>query len=133
MRIRTKTTILFLFLSLVPLVVIGTEITLWIGVLVALTVIVISLAIARSITHPILKMAQVAARVSQGSFDEKVNYHSNDEIGSLARTFDQMVVDLKKQRAQLVLQSPVLLQLTEEDPGIVGPAWPGRRASSSRR
>jgi PAS domain S-box-containing protein len=73
-----------------------------IGTGVALFVIIISLIVTRKMTNPILKISQVASRVAQGDFEGKIEYTSNDEIGSLAKSFNQMIQDLREQRAQLV-------------------------------
>lgn len=77
-------------------------IILGLGVAVACGVILISLILAQRMTTPILKIAQVAHRVSRGDFEASVQYASSDEIGSLTRTFNQMIQDLRRQRAQLV-------------------------------
>jgi PAS domain S-box-containing protein len=54
-------------------------------------------------TDPIVKISQVASQVAQGDFEGKVDdTFSRDEISFLSKTFNQMIQDLKKQRAQLV-------------------------------
>ncbi len=77
-------------------------IILFIGTLVALTVSVMSVGVSRRMARPILGIASVARRVSQGDFSGKADHTSPDEIGSLAGVFNQMIVDLKRQREQLV-------------------------------
>lgn len=69
---------------------------------VAFLVLTVSLFVTRTLTDPILKISQIASRVAQGDFEGKAEALSKDEIGSLTRTFNQMIDDLKKQRAQLV-------------------------------
>ena len=76
--------------------------TLGVGATVAVCVIAISLILTRRVTDPILKIAQVASRVARGDFEGRVASTSRDEIGSLAKTFNRMIEDLKQQRAQLV-------------------------------
>lgn len=70
------------------------------GAIVGLFVILFSLIISRRMTNPILKISQVAGKVAKGNLDEKVDYSSSDEIGSLAKTFNQMIQDLRKRRAE---------------------------------
>jgi len=62
----------------------------------------LSLIVTRSLTRPILQISNVAGRVALGDFSVKMDYESKDEIGSLTTTFNQMIDDLKNQRAQLV-------------------------------
>ncbi len=69
---------------------------------VAACVMLLSLLLTRRMTRPILKIAQVASRVAAGDFEGRVEHASGDELGALATTFNQMIQDLKRQRAQLV-------------------------------
>lgn len=73
-----------------------------VGAAVALATIAASLFLARRTTGPLLDLAAAAVRVSQGDLDVQVKTQSSDEIGALAATFDHMVQDLRRQRAQLV-------------------------------
>lgn len=77
-------------------------IILGVGAVVGLIVITISFVVTRKMTNPILQISQVAGRVAKGNFEEEVNYTSGDEIGYLARTFNQMIRDLRGQRSKLV-------------------------------
>lgn len=47
------------------------------------------------IARPLTALAERAKTIGQGGFDEIVNVYSNDEIGSLAKSFNKMTVDLK--------------------------------------
>jgi diguanylate cyclase (GGDEF)-like protein/PAS domain S-box-containing protein len=71
-------------------------------VVVAFIVVSVALIVTRKMTHPILQISRIASQVAQGNFEGKAEYTSRDEIGSLTQTFNQMIEDLKKQRAQLV-------------------------------
>lgn len=77
-------------------------IILCIGTVVALAVSVMSVVVSRRMARPILGIADAARRVSQGDFGGKADHTSPDEIGALARVFNQMTLDLKRQREQLV-------------------------------
>lgn len=58
--------------------------------------IVLSLFIYRSIANPIAKIADAAQRVGQGNLQNRIDYDSNDELGQLSSTFDQMAENLSK-------------------------------------
>jgi PAS domain S-box-containing protein len=67
------------------------------GVVVGVVVV-----ITRRVTRLIGDFSRVAGRVAVGDFDAKASCRLHDEIGALAKTFNQMIQDLKDQRAQLV-------------------------------
>ncbi len=77
-------------------VVIGVE-----GI-IALLVLVLSVFVGKRLTQPIVQISRAASRIVQGDFNAKSEYISQDELGELTHTFNQMVSDLKSQRAQLV-------------------------------
>ncbi|HBZ54097.1 MAG TPA: hypothetical protein DEO88_01720 [Syntrophobacteraceae bacterium] len=52
-------------------------------------------------TRPLRKLIKKTTFISKGDFDHQVEVQSRDELGDLARAFDQMVVDLKTYVAQL--------------------------------
>lgn len=78
------------------------NIVLAVGAFVALLVAILSVWIARKSTEPVLKISQLATRVAHGDFEGQVQHAARDEIGTLATVFNQMVLDLKSQRMQLV-------------------------------
>lgn len=58
--------------------------------------VVLSLFIYRSIANPIAKIADAAQSVGQGNLQNRIDYDSNDELGQLSSTFDQMAENLSK-------------------------------------
>ena len=74
----------------------------YLGVIVALIVIVVAVFISRKMANPILKISEAASKVANGDFNENVDSNSNDEIGELANIFNKMITDLMVQRAMLV-------------------------------
>ena len=50
-----------------------------------------SLVIARSITRPVLRLAEAANRVQQGDYTKHVAVEQKDEIGQLALSFNHML------------------------------------------
>ena len=56
---------------------------------------------SRQITKPIRQLASASERVAQGDLSTPVNIKSSNEVGVLARSFNQMIVSLKKSRDEL--------------------------------
>ena len=50
----------------------------------------------RSIANPINKIANAAQSISEGNLDERIDYESNDELGQLSQTFNQMTESLSQ-------------------------------------
>jgi len=71
-----------------------------------------SLVIARSITRPVQRLAEAAARVQQGDYTGHVDVEHKDEIGQLAVSFNHMLDGIVSRERQI-------LQLAYED-GITG-------------
>ncbi len=73
--------------------------------LIAVCALVASLAgallLARSISRPVRELALVAERVGQGDYQGTVNLQRGDELGVLAKTFQQMQTDLAERERQL--------------------------------
>lgn len=60
-----------------------------------------ALLAAGRIAEPILLLKEKAERVGQGDYDQKLDLSRSDEIGTLAASFNRMVVDLKDSRIKL--------------------------------
>jgi len=52
--------------------------------------------ITRSISNPIVEMAQVAEQIEAGNLDRTVNIRRDDEIGTLATAFNNMITRLRE-------------------------------------
>lgn len=61
-----------------------------------------SLWIAAHVTRPVEQLAARAREVAAGNWNAEVNVRSRDEIGELARAFQQMTRQLAEQRERLV-------------------------------
>ena len=70
--------------------------------------------LARRIADPILKLADTAARVAAGDLDQKAPILTEDEVGLLARNFNDMVEQLKRSRDKSELYSRSLEQKAHE-------------------
>lgn len=54
--------------------------------------------LARSLTHPIQEITQATQAVAQGDLNQQVPVRSDDELGKLAASFNQMSADLARSR-----------------------------------
>lgn len=67
----------------------------WLSALVALGVALLSIQLlARGMTSPLREMARAAGSMAKGDYSTRVTATSRDEVGELARTFNQMASDL---------------------------------------
>jgi signal transduction histidine kinase len=64
--------------------------------LVVLVVALVSAPLARTIARPIEHLGRVARRLGEGDLKARVSLHRSDEIGALARTFDEMAERLSR-------------------------------------
>lgn len=64
--------------------------------LVGMIVIMISFAVAGTITRPIQELARNVENIGQGNLDVRMKVESGDEVGELAQTFNQMLEDLQQ-------------------------------------
>ncbi len=53
-------------------------------------------ALSRRITQPITRLTESAARMAEGQLDQEIPVTSRDEIGTLARTYNEMAKALKR-------------------------------------
>jgi HAMP domain-containing protein len=63
--------------------------------------VLLSVLLARGITGPILRLTQVADKISKGDLDTAVGIESRDEIGELASSLERMRTSLKAAMARL--------------------------------
>ena len=74
-----------------------TKETLIIGIIfIVLIILFLYFIIKSAIIKPIAKMSKLADEISKGHFEEEIAHPRNDEIGSLAKSFNRMQVSLKK-------------------------------------
>ncbi|MBI3696620.1 MAG: HAMP domain-containing protein, partial [Acidobacteria bacterium] len=62
----------------------------------------ITYALARRIVRPIEALDHAAVEVARENYDYRVEPASNDEIGRLARTFNQMCASIQRARGELI-------------------------------
>ncbi|HEX3662290.1 MAG TPA: HAMP domain-containing sensor histidine kinase [Acidobacteriaceae bacterium] len=64
--------------------------------------VLVSLWIAVRVSRPIEELARAAGAVAAGDWEARVDIHSRDEVGALARSFNNMTRQLSEQRDRLV-------------------------------
>lgn len=64
------------------------------GIIAACIALVIVRFLARGMTSPLREMADATAAMAKGDYDRRVTVTSRDEVGALARAFNQMAAEL---------------------------------------
>ena len=84
------------------------------GAIALLLVVVAGLVISNNITRPIIAIADASAQVALGNLETRVVDRGTDEVAVLARTFNQMVDDLRQRTMVEVRPEPTLPALPPE-------------------
>ncbi len=61
-----------------------------------LLAVLISIFLSKKITKPLIDLRDAAKKIGEGDLDSHIGISSNDEIGELAKSFNQMIEDLKR-------------------------------------
>ncbi len=85
-----------------------------VGLLLALALTVGTLLLARQIARPVLAVTESALRVSQGDLSATAPVSTEDEIGVLARTFNEMTEKLSELYRDLRQENSIRRQAQEE-------------------
>ena len=83
------------------------------GLLTAVTLVLgglVSAVVARRIVRPVRQLADGAAAIARGDLDQRIEAVTSDEIGRLAAAFNEMVGQLRQQRADLEAAHAALRQ-----------------------
>ncbi|MEW6709039.1 MAG: diguanylate cyclase [Candidatus Riflebacteria bacterium] len=82
--------------------------------LTAMFSIILAILLARSFTAPLSNLIEGAKQISAGDFSHQIIPSSDDEIGNLTATFDEMRINLKNTKADLeyrILQLSTLYEV----------------------
>jgi signal transduction histidine kinase len=77
-------------------------------------VMLIAFFLSASISRPILELDAVAARAASGDMDQQIDLGLRDELGTLARSFDTMLANLRE-RTQALARSNADLERSNVD------------------
>src|SRR3954469_801454 len=64
------------------------------GIVAALVAMLMVRFLARGMTSPLREMAEATSEMAKGNYDRRVRSTSRDEVGELARAFNQMAAEL---------------------------------------
>ncbi|MBU1196247.1 MAG: HAMP domain-containing protein [Proteobacteria bacterium] len=70
--------------------------------------------LAKSITIPIMKFAEGTQRVARGDLNYQIDFETDDEIGTLIKSFNSMTRELASGREQIALSGKLLQQQNDE-------------------
>lgn len=93
-------------------------------ILCAVTLIIISIFISRSITKPVSDLVTAANDFSLGKKDTQIQVDSTDEIGELGTAFNEMMIKIQKSTTEIERQNWLmtgLAELNDEMRGLVEP------------
>jgi two-component system nitrogen regulation sensor histidine kinase NtrY len=85
-----------------------------VGLLAVFCAIWFAFYMAKSMTIPILKLAEGTRRVAEGDLSFNISISSDDEIGSLVGSFNKMTHDLSISREQIALSARMLKEQNQE-------------------
>ena len=71
--------------------------------------------VSDTITRPLRELTKAAQKVGAGDYDIEITHQSNDEVGILARTFEDLVNNLKTYIARLKEDNAKLEEATVRD------------------
>jgi methyl-accepting chemotaxis protein len=103
-------------------------------IIVSLLILVVAFLFSRNLANPIKQMTHIANRLAQGDINQTISYTGQDEIGSLADAFRQMILFNKEMasNAEQIASGDLTIQIkphSEQD--ILGNAF--LKMSSSLR
>lgn len=92
----------------------------FLGVIITLVVGIATFFLSKLVSKPIIQLKNAANRVASGDFNVRTNIKTNDEIGQLANSFDQMAEKIQdsllkiKEREDIIKQQKdILLQFSQ--------------------
>ncbi|MCZ7557385.1 MAG: HAMP domain-containing protein [Bacteroidia bacterium] len=85
-----------------------------VGLVILLFAVSLGMVIAQTVTKPILSLAETAARFGRGDLAQRAVPGSNDEIGTLARTFNTMAEEVQTRTDQLESEIAVRTRAEQE-------------------
>jgi PAS domain S-box-containing protein len=76
-----------------------TEVGRWLGIATIISLIIavsLTFFLYRSIANPLENLARAAQNIARGNLNDRIDYHSNNELGQLSKTFNHMAESLSR-------------------------------------
>ncbi|MEM3007947.1 MAG: HAMP domain-containing protein [Candidatus Nitrosotenuis sp.] len=90
------------------------------GVTITIAVGIVAYFLSKLISKPLIKLQQAARKIAAGDLDVRTNIRTQDEIGQLSRSFDQMaeqiqdsLLKIKEREDVIKQQKDILLQFSQ--------------------
>ena len=77
-------------------------------------VVIMAVAIAHSVAGPIKELTKISSIITEGNLSSRASINTNDEIGELARSFNQMTDSLVEAKARVEEQKKLLEKANKE-------------------
>jgi len=84
--------------------------TLFISILLAISLFIFAFIISKKITRPIVNLNLAATKIGKGELNEQLQIYSKDEIGTLTESFNLMMTHLEQQSQELQKEKFLRLQ-----------------------
>ncbi|MCX6814357.1 MAG: ATP-binding protein [Candidatus Aenigmarchaeota archaeon] len=78
---------------------------------------VIGFLLTKTLSNPIIRLTNASNELGKGNLDVKVDIKSKDEIGMLAKSFNQMAADLERSRNEIKKHSEELEKVVSDRTG----------------
>jgi len=91
-----------------------------IGVIITILASLLGFFLSNKISKPIIKLTKSAEIIGKGNLEHEIEIKSEDEIGELADSFNQMISDLKKTTASRDELSAEIIKRKEAEKRLIG-------------
>lgn len=86
------------------LIIYNTRVTFFLCVLALVIATILGIITAHRITAPLVQLSQASQAIAQGELDQNIELNREDELGILARSFNQMSIRLKRAFEELEIR-----------------------------
>jgi nitrogen fixation/metabolism regulation signal transduction histidine kinase len=71
------------------------------SIILVLAAVIVSFYLARQISEPLLRLAFASKSISQGEYEQKIDFDAKGEMGVLIESFNQMIISIKNYKDQI--------------------------------
>ncbi|MBI9092530.1 MAG: HAMP domain-containing protein [Desulfobacterium sp.] len=89
------------------------------GIVTMIAGIIIALLLSRTISRPIVKLTETTALMARGDLTVRAKIETDDEIGNLARTFNNMIVERGRTEEELRSLRNLLKNILDSMPSVL--------------